>query len=504
MIKKILFSLIIFIWLWLSFSSAWKLQLVGLNSSPSLYDSNYDITFLKWWGLLSSYLWQWKSVMALKSDVFFWWTTDWQPYYYDHWYQWFFGQYWACDELTWDSIWPSNCTSTSITWDYRALFKWFFSKVKQYDYVFYDYERMDIWSSYYDNTIQVCWSSSELHKSLCFRQHSCYNWRGCSAYNYWSLINSQWLSNLSYWLLSNSWIWYAPWQNWYDWSWNEWWITYDPWTTYEIDPDLQNTIDYYERYFGWDINMCYVWTNNLSWVYGTPWINFEFWTGATIYGLYYSLYGTFWNNRIHNLWTFINTWLMAYWSWYSYYWEVYTNDYYDWIQYMPIYNWPDTNITLIYTWFSFPFADKPVAIFFMTDLLQDYIKEESQWENIIYYCDLKLNYEFYKNWTRDFRDTQNLVDPKILDRIKYNVNHDLWWQGWYSVPDLSWWSIWWNLYNSWYNIPSDLNPTNLFKDYYEKINWLVKNFRPVNDVWIIPWWILYPMIFLILFRILRH
>ena len=46
--------------------------------------------------------------------------------------------------------------------------------------------------------------------------------------NYWnSLVNWQELSNLSYWLLSTNWIWYAPWQNWYDWQfeWSTEWST---------------------------------------------------------------------------------------------------------------------------------------------------------------------------------------------------------------------------------------------------------------------------------------
>ena len=61
--------------------------------------------------------------------------------------------------------------------------------------------------------------------------------------------------------------------------------------------------------------------------------------------------------------------------------------------YMAQYNWPDQNVTYIYSWFTFPFENKPVAIYFMADLLsEEYITESSQWENIVFYCDMKLNY----------------------------------------------------------------------------------------------------------------
>lgn len=497
MIKKYLF------WIWISLlwligfsvNAAWNTFPIWLESFPSVIDSNYTNTFLKGGAFLTNYLWQWRGLLALRNNVLVWWAKNWFPYFYlqsnQFWglKQWFPDRFYSCDEITWTYYsMPWNCTLWE-TWDYTwentyviNIFKTFFKSVVSDDYVYYEYV-----DNNYENYIDICWSSHSIWKSLCFKVW--YDNR-----NTRTIVNSQNLSNITFAKVQDSWLWYAPWQ----WNYDIWTDTsYWEWESTVIPSNIDDYISYYEDNFWFNETMCYVWTDDLDSVYWTNWIEFEYWTGATIYWLYHYLYDTFWSNKIHNVWSFVNVWLLDYASWFK--------TVSDERLYMAQYNWPDQNVTYIYSWFTFPFENKPVAIYFMADLLsEEYITESSQGENIVFYCDMKLNYYNYKNWHINFNETENLVDDKIKERANDYINRNIKWSDWYSVPDLWSWSIWDWLVQSWYNIPEDLNPTSLFKDFYTKIDWLFKNFRWYSPNWIIPNWILFPMLFLILFRMLRH
>lgn len=262
-------------------------------------------------------------------------------------------------------------------------------------------------------------------------------------------------------------------------------------TTYT---DLDRYIDYYETRYWRNINMCYVGTNDLTSPYGTTGISFEVGTWKLIYELYYSLYSGFWSNKIKNVWKFVNSWLINYSQWF-----------YDWKHYLVTDNWPDTNITVRYENLTPPFTNQPVAIYFMaSNLFDTYVRESTQWEEIVYYCDLKVNYNFYKANEDEFEDTVDQTDKNITDRVKDYFNSQIvnWsWKVGFVVPNLSW-SVWGET-SSWNVLPEDLNPTSLFKDFFARITTLYSNFDYSTNP-ILPAWIVYPLIFLVLFRIFRH
>lgn len=512
MIKKYLLWLWIVFLVFLWFSDA-KVQDVWLLKYPSTLDQNFSIWFIKGGWVLTDFLWSTKSVVALDTNTIFWWATNWMPYFYSEWVntiQWFFDRYFSCDALTTIDTLPENCQlwwMIDYSWDLQSIkeiFKGFFSKVKQDDLAYYNYinnRYVGATLSYTEQWLEICWSSEEIWKSLCFRGWTC----GASSSSHcnwflggWQLTNSQNLSNLSFWNVSNNWIWNAPWQVWY---WNEnynpWEIENITWDVEQVPTNIDNYIEYYESRYGWDEWLCYVWTNDLTWAYWKPWVEFEYWSGATMFSLYSLMYWWFWNDKVSNVWQFLNCWFINYWQWFY--------EIPDERSYLCRYNWPDVNSVLYYDNLEFPFRNNRVAIYFLIDNLFNRMPEQSMGEHFVFYCAMKLNYDNYKNWSLDFNDLENEIDSNIKSRIQEYNNNYLSPQYWFSVPNMSWNdNIWWNLIQTWSWIPDDLNPSWLFKQFYDRINSLLQNFSPRVAFWFIPLWILYPMLFLVLFRILRH
>lgn len=229
MIKKTL------LWIWLTllwlinFSNAWITIPVWLVSYHSTIDSNYDNTFLKGWAFLTNYLWQWRWILALRNNVLVRRTQNWFPYFYlqanshNNLQQWFPDRFFACDEITWEvATMPWNCTlweTWNFSWgnkDITDIFITFFKNVQKDDYVYYDYvdyRYVGATWDYVQNFMHICWSSKTIWKSLCFKVgRDTWYWNG------WNLINSQNLSDMTFARLQDSRIWYAPWQNWYNWS----------------------------------------------------------------------------------------------------------------------------------------------------------------------------------------------------------------------------------------------------------------------------------------------
>lgn len=482
MIKKILWFLT-FILLSISFSSAYT-----CNSSTFCYDIPFGVSpeemDYSW-----KYIWtvvdnafnfssNYFNYTALRSNnlerkLNYWWQSDWLYYTSIYWNlsspkNWKINWYYVCSQIPYMQTAYRTLSSANFC-TYHAWFS-------------------DLWTylNWSDNYSVSCWSSTSytncmvcVYKQWDWNYICIDNWNTSNNDNkFLEITQIETLATLNPFVSVSN----IP-----D-------YTFTGWSTIDIRSDIDDYIQFYEDNFNWDINMCYVWTYDTWSVYGTPWIDFIYWSWNTIYWLYYWIYNTFWSNRIHNVGAFVNTYLLNYATWF----ETPAQE----RLYQATYNWPDQNVTYIYTWFTFPFADKSVAIYFMSDLLSTrYITESSQGENIVFYCDMKLNYENYKNWSLSFTWLLDMVDNKIKDRIEDWKDWGLPWTGWYSVPDNTW--FWSTQIVSWYNIPNDLNPTSLFQDTFSKLTNLVKSFTPTWS-WIIPWWILYPMIFLILFRMLRH
>lgn len=519
MIKKYL------LWLWivflgfLWFSDA-KVQDVWLLKYPSEVNQNFSIWFIKWGGVITDFLWTNKEVVWLDTDRFFWWATNWMPYVYlkssnrAPLVQWFYDRFYSCDALTTIDTLPTNCQlwwMIDYSWDLssvKEIFKNFFSNVVADDLVYYKYfNNQYIWSTYdyWNNWLDICWSSESIWKSLCFRGGWCTssNTSPCG----WSFVNSQNLSDLSFWNISLNWLWKAPWQVWY-WNnnFNPWEIEDVTWDIYEVPTDIDRYIEYYESKYWWDENVCYVWTDDLTGAYWKPWLSFQYWSGATMFSLYHLMYWTFWQTPVKNVWHFLNCWLLNYNQW----WDTISDE----RSYLCNYIWPSEWSVLTYDVTVNPFKNNRAAIYFLIDNLYNHqyridtsfpMFESSMGDEFAFYCAAKLNYENYKNWTLDFSELEDQVDPILKDIIWDWNNRNLWSQYWFSVPNMSWNdNIWWNLIQTWSWIPDDLNPSWLFKQFYDRINSLLQNFSPRVAFWFIPLWILYPMLFLILFRILRH
>ena len=126
-LKQLFFSSLISCFILLGSSvNSYNIQQVWLDSSPSWGDPNYQLTFLKWWGLMTSFVWYSKGVTAIYDNVLFWRTPNWLPYLYYNSYvwskQWFFNWYSVCDPLTWlDSVPMSNCVDYTI-WEDTDIF----------------------------------------------------------------------------------------------------------------------------------------------------------------------------------------------------------------------------------------------------------------------------------------------------------------------------------------------------------------------------------------------
>ena len=535
MIKKLLLWLFVsFVWL-ISFSYAidtnsyWQWYVRSVWSMwRSAYNSWFSLAVLNKWSFLSQNFWVWKDLFFIDENKYFAWIRHpeyWNTalYYHFQCWQWFATSYLTCDEIFDDSTgatrwWPKNCHQNNVVaWTYEILSS-FMSSVKSTDYIWYVWEWSCCWT-YCWSRLGLCISSSDYHQSICWWWCNAWSpWYSCSflSETYWYNVNNSLNLSGDYASINRSILLTSPWVNN---NFNPWtWSTISDWTTKYLNADIDDYISYYEERFGWNENMCYVWTTDYETLYWS-WrvcndlecpdtVNFEYWTGWTIFDLYYSLYSGFWNNIIKNVWTFINVRLINYTEQFKLNCN-WTGDNIvcqpSWPDYLAKYNWPDTNISLYYEWLTPPFLNNPVAIYFMaSNLYNRFSTESTQWEEMAYYCDMKLNYDSYKDWTFNFEELKDKVTPWINQRVKDYKNNQFWNGGGYSIPDFSWTNIRWNLNLTGDWIPEDLSPTQLFKQFYDRMNALLWNFNPNNSVWIIPLWILYPMLFLILFRIIKH
>lgn len=302
-LKLLFFGLLIscFTFLGNSFVSAdnidWShYQLVGLSSSTSFVDSQYEITFLKWWWLLSNFLWYSRSLFALSDKVLFRRTPNWLPYVYADQLNWYFNKASSCDSLLswWNYVTPSNCSEFDINlWTWPTIFKNFFENVNQWDVVYYKY-RFYPWNNA-TTSFSLCFNSDELNKSICF--DSCViNWTSlCSSNLSWSI--DFWTINVWFTTIPQSYIWPAPWQNWY--WWNYWWS--DLWST-ELDNNSVITWDFvYSECTVWEVKalaekswmnpyVCYAWLS----VSDTWFQVWTAWTWSSVYELFQST--TDWKN----------------------------------------------------------------------------------------------------------------------------------------------------------------------------------------------------------------
>lgn len=505
----ILFTLIIW-YFWFVKSSyvladASSYQLIWLDSSPSAVNSSYNVTFLKWGGLLSNFLWQSKSVLALDTSALFWRTPDWLPYYYWHGrtdIQWYFPNYYVCNSLTswWNYQAPENCTVNSLDESNIYLLKSFFQSVNAWDVVYYLYT--DNWGvGWWWYGFEVCFNSSVLWNSICFKTMSNYN-RPCVDEGWGCLVNSRWYTNLTFANLPYSEIWYAPWQAWYWWGWNIEWSS--------------NTSENVNMTWNLLFNACSNW-------YVINQIRNVYWSDIDV--VCYA-----WSTNTWEVYSDIDPWSWIPKLWFNFK-EIYnlTSDWMSWSNWFRGYEdemlrWKQGRV-----WTN-PFVGRPVALYSYFSLLFDYWFlgwwSSVDWPTwmwpyfILNYCklsytDLNAPYEwtYFKTYCSDLNNSSN-------NWWSYNT-WDIWsvdWD-WEVLPpwfdDWGWWNDDWTVTSSWtvvsvdwswtlsWNTNQNFDWTNFINSFYQKLQ---ANFqKPTNNlVWIIPNYILVFMFALILFRFLSH
>lgn len=455
---------------------------IWIVSSPSAVDSNYDITFLKWWWLLTSYLWVSKWILALRNNVLFWWTPNWLPYWYLHWDtnwrtdQWFFDWYYSCDELT-GAWWPNNCTLwdninlSGDNWTTIEIFKSFFSKVYADDYVYYDYydhRYIGATSNWVSNYLKLCFSSHEIWKTLCFFGWYCWwvdrcpDWRFTSSQNYEDLK----FSNIPYWS-----IWYAPWQNWYGWQFegSQWWWWYwdVSWLLTGSVFQQECTVWYAKNYAEnlWLSNfLCYWWLPIDS-----NWLALPVaWTGASVFDIF----------NASNDWKNFQTWFQ-YWQ------NIYTNRLvYD----SSVWSWTPAPL---YSYFNFVSQYWPT---FSSREIQDYCRIilnnmdlSSSWHGISSWCP-KVYWNWYAPWwgwggSWDDDTWTWVQDNNSNNNINISVN----------------WDWVWN--HSWNDVKT---PSAYIQDFFNKAREVIPtNFSDIWG-WFLPTYIITFLCAIILFRFLRH
>lgn len=486
MIKKlkILLFAFLFVLFGFSFSIAYKIQPIWIDSSPSIVNNQYDVTFLKWGWVLTNYLWSAKSVLALDSNILFWRTPNWFPYIYSPSFQWFFDRYFSCDPFTWLDSTLNWCSSLPLNYSWSnsaeiGIFKNFFSKVVPWDYVYYNYINEDYvgWSlRYSEHWLEICFSSSEIWKSLCFRWWYC---DSNSVYHCpwflgdWKLTNSQNYSDLNFWNISYNSIWYAPWQNgyWWQFNWN---------TDWSIQWTINNQITWDYVYWtctnkeilvlleteGYNPYICYWWLDDFSLYDSSVSYNPIPWSWLSILQIWWDSSARAWN-------TFTD-WFI-FWNWlykdtsnnYTAMWESYPAVYRTYFQ--------------LYNQYKWSVLDSRTILEYCNLKLSDIDLNTSAGGYFAPYCKT-VNYE-KQVWIR-----QSRLDWTIYSEGVYTGD----------VPiSVNWWGVW-NM--SWLEIQSDW--LKFIQDYF---NTLKSKLSTNYSDWfrgVIPSYIIVFLLAIILFKFL--
>lgn len=488
-LKQLLFILLISCFIfWLGSSASATLSSVWLIKYPSSVNNQYDIWFLRGGWIISDFLWQSKWIVALDNQRLFWWDNNWLPYVYlksnnrAYLVQWQYDTFYSCDLFTWDSL-PANCSPVSIdySWDLsfiQNVMSNFFNRVLEDDLVYYNYfnnQYIGATWEYNNNWLDICWNSSVIWKSLCFRWWYCYNdYTPCAG----SFVNSKNYTDLTFGLLPYSEIGRSPWQSWYgDGSSDDWNIQSPDWV--ELD-STQGALDYYENYYGWNSDICYIGVDSMNILWGASGVSFNQWSWLNIFEWFNQLYGS---SDPQKVYVWINSWLINYRNWFN------RSDINEPPLYLVNYNYNNNSVDIYYDNLNFPFTNNPLGVYFMSDFI-DYkwtLCDSSCGSDVVSYCDIKLRW-----WTFD-----DIIDNSSKESINQyvsqkNINNWLNWDWTEKTSPFSYSSTW-----------TDYTGAVDFINYYvSKINWLINT--DYDWPWFLPTYIILFMLALILFRFMSH
>lgn len=497
MIKKILksFLTIWLIWLWIiNFSNAtFSIGAIGAYSN-SINNGSYELAVLKKWSVLTQYLWVTKDIFTPWSAIFFW-TKDWLPYIWTNYVkndwtytEWYLKTYYTCPEIV-NSFNSSLCTQVDFNpfdpsdWT-KQIFSSFMSSVTLEDNYWYE----QIYRSWHWDTLTLCFSSKSLSQSLCFSSWLTRN--GSTFYNVFTWSLNLW--RLTFANIPDSVIWQSPWLSSWWWDWDNWnqssWIIL--WSN-------ESAINYFEKTYWWNEKICYVWVDSVDYMYWTSWISFEEWSWLSIFDTFEDLY---WNRDLDKVYVWLNVWLFNYENWVWTSWNPsWLARYNSWTNQINVYY---DNLT------TSPFINQPVALWFMTSNIEVSYNTpyNTMGADVVSYCNIKINW-----WTFD-----EIQGDAIKDAITWYTeqsNKNKWLNPDWSVNviDYSW--FWTYTGDAWLssgvNIAFSWNTTikntieNFFTTFDDALSWLDVNTSYRTSYRILPTWLVYIFIFIVLFKFFR-
>lgn len=439
--------------------------------------NSYDIAILKNWQFLTQNLGYTKNILMLRNSIYFLWTIDsklyavmwrnrdWQYAYFE----WYLRKYQVCDEITSSSTTNTNCTTNYITDTSNSVFNNFFSSITNND--FYSLNMSLSASSY--SSVKLCFSSSSVWHSLCFNA-SITNCKNLDRDPDMDCTNNLWLWIGGFDTINRSVLWNSPW---YNWGWNnnnDWlpdWII-ATWSN-------ESAINYFENHYWRNENICYVWVNNTTDLW---WSSVSFQEGAwlTIFEAFENLY---WNQDLNKVYVWLNSRLLNYEQWFFRNWNpLYLSSYNSWTN----------QVDLYYDNLTFPFANNPVAVYFMSDYISRNSEYSTMWSEVVSYCNIKIN-----GWS---------FDDIISDVVKSNINNyteqsnkNKWYNPWFNY---NWGDAW---LSSWVEIAFSWNTTisNTLENFFWKLEEWIDSLKVTSQYKIFPDWLIGSFVFIVLFKFLR-
>ena len=469
-------------------SLLWNIQQIW-QTFWSFYNNDYEIQVNWKWNLLTQYLWDWKKLLYFQNWTYFFRSTqnDSKPYIsvsaynwqYNKRNQWYVKYYFLCDYISdWSVVNPSNCVRHNIDdWEFpwvaqrllNSLSNWWYFYYNYYDFYVRSSSSPDYWG------LDICFSSTEFDKSLCFYWWLTYSQAYCETYynnTLWKLFQNGWSwctttqsldnsLNLDYRFdnISQSILWNSPAGAWNWW----WWTAFIPSTWSRLWGRLI-TSSWYTNNQMIEAYEC-VWLQPALCYWGFP-INDIFqpsetfedftwyvaWQGATIFDLY---------NRYSSSFSNINQFL-------------------------------NTVLTRYQNWQINSFKTEPKALLMLGSQMN------VAWFKTSYistYCDLLLNKNNNSTYTwnsvDDLRAQSCYRSQHINDSLKTSDWSDIVWQG----SDI--WIFW-----SWENV--DFDPETFFSNMMSKIESWLDSVSTWTAVGVIPWYIVLFTLALIFIRMISH
>lgn len=456
-----------------SFVNAWYTRQIWSYSSNG-YLPSIDIAFLRTWNPLSLSAWYSKQLFYLwwagsPNSNSYWFWHNWLPYIYIRWWeaQWHISRYYICDEIIDSSStsYPSHCNEVQVWDSTSSVFANFISSLTNSDYYYYSYS-----NSYSDYPVSFCFSSSYYHSSICINE--------MRRNNYFT--DSLWLpSKLTFDNINTSILWNPPSSS-SSWGWNyennNGWI--DLFTP-------SSALNYYETRYWFNKNICYVGVDSMNYIWGDS-VSFNEGAWLTIFEAFNSLY---WNTDLDKVYVWINNWILNY---EQRFWN-------DWNpMYLSNYNSWTNQVDIYYDNLSFPFAWNPVAVYFMSDYIEQVAWNslyDPSWSAVVSYCNLKIN-----DWT--FEQIIDQSDKTNITKYTENFNINKWLNADWTEKDYwVWLSSWVELAFSW-----DTSLKNSLKEFLDETENNISSLKDISDsiVWhILPVWIITPFVFFALFRFIR-